>query len=653
MIRILTHSDKHRVRLTRLWAILVLLLAVPPSYSAPQWIKVTSPNFEMFTSAGEGAAKRTLQDFEQIRSFFIEVTQAKSAPPLPVRIIAFRSRKEFEPYRARESSSAYYLSSRERDYIVMGKIGADTRPIAIHEYIHLLVRHSGLKLPIWLNEGFADLYSTLKPYAGKILVGELLPGRFQVLQRTKWLPLETLTAVDHESAHYNEKDRAGLFYAQSWALTHMLNLSEQYRSGFHGLLTALAKEQDAKDAFLDLYGKPLDRVEKDLRLYLKSNRFTGALFDAKLEKLADKPTVQLATELESGLVLANLLAQKRKDDQAQEMYEALAAKYPDAPEIPAAIGYLATYTSGWDAAEQHFARAAELGSTNAKLLYDYAQILSRKNRKAPEIESLLRKAIELRNNYQEARYRLAFYLYGREQFARALIEFARLENVTSKQAFSLYQAVAHAFYRLGRKQKARKNIQLAKAHAKSPDQISRFEDLVQWMDRSDKADEQKRIREAAGTDQSALTSLDGLDDPRRLQEGSRAGGHPSVRTSDDGEFFADEMPRLKRGPSPADGPSRGGSGEVELVLGGPATRYVEGNFTSLDCLGEQARLWLATGTGELALVIADPNAIIMQNSAAVDLTCGPRDPKTVKIEYKVKEDAKLKTAGEIISIEFR
>ena len=147
MIRILTHSDKRRVRLTRLWAILVLLLAVPPSYSAPQWIKVTSPNFEMFTSAGEGAAKRTLQDFEQIRSFFIEVTQAKSAPPLPVRIIAVRSRKEFEPYRARESSSAYYLSGRERDYIVMGKIGADTRPIAIHEYIHLLVRHSGRLRP--------------------------------------------------------------------------------------------------------------------------------------------------------------------------------------------------------------------------------------------------------------------------------------------------------------------------------------------------------------------------------------------------------------------------------------------------------------------------------------------------------------------------
>ena len=649
----MTHSDKRLVRSTRRWAVLVLLLGVSPCYPAPQWIKVTTPNFEMFTSAGEGAAKRTLQDFEQIRSFFIEVTKAQKAPPLPVRIIAFRSRKEFEPYQARETSAAYYLAGHDRDYIVMGKIGADTRPIAIHEYIHLLVRHSGLKLPVWLNEGFADLYSTLKPYAGKILVGELLPGRLQLLQRTKWLPLETLTGVNHDSAHYNEKDRMGLFYAQSWALTHMLNLNEQYRSGFSNLVSALARGQDAADAFPAVYGKNLGQVEKDLRLYLKSNRFTGALFDAKLEKLDDKPAVQTATELESGLVLANLMAQTSKRDKAREMYEALARQYPDVPEVPAARGYLETYIGGWDAAEPHFARAAELGSTNAKLLYDYASILSRRDRKAPEIEKLLRKAIELRTDYKEARYRLAFHLYARERFAHSLIEFSRLGTITPEQAFPFYQAVAYAYYRIGQKEDARQNIELAKEHAKSPDQTSRIEDLVRWMDWSDQADEQKRIREAARKEQTSLASSDRLVEASRTLEAPRAADQPSVRASDD-PFFNDEMPRLRRRQSPSDGPSlRGGSGEIELVLEGSTTRYVEGKFTSLDCLGDKARLWLTTGDKDVALLIVDPNNVVMQNSGAVNLTCGPQDPKTVKIQYVVKEDAKLQTAGEIISIEFR
>ena len=673
------HSDKRRVRLTRCWAILALLLAALPCYSAPQWIKATSPNFEMFTSASEGAAKRTLQDFEQIRSFFVEVSKAQRAPSLPVRIIAFRSRKEFEPYQARESSSAYYLAGHDRDYIVMGKIGVDTRPIAIHEYIHLLVRHSGLKMPVWLNEGFADLYSTLKPFAGKIVVGELLPGRFQLLQRTKLLPLETLFAVGHDSAHYNEKDRAGLFYAQSWAMAHMLNLNEQYRERFSDLVSALSRGQAAKDAFRDIYGKTLERVEKDLRLYLKSNGFTGRSFDAKLVKLTDKSAVQPATELESGLVLANILTHIRKDDQAREMYDALAATYPATPEIPAARGYLESYSGGGDAAAPHFARAAELGTTNAKLLYDYAQILSLKDRKAPEIEGLLRRAIELwkdgRGNenqgkdYQQARYLLAFHLYAQERYAQALIEFSQLGTVTPEQAFSFYQSVAHISLKLGRMEDGRKNLELAKSYAKSPDEISRIEDLTRSMDWSDKADEEKRLREAAASQRDSLASAGGLreglaggvagelNDVRGIQETPGAGvatDAASIRPTEDDEFPGAEMPRLIRRRRPMDGLAlRGGDDPVELWLEGAKKHYVEGKFTSLDCLGDRGRMWLDTATGDMALLISDPSKIIMRNSGSVDLGCGPQNPKAVKVEYLAKEDAKLQTAGEVVSIEYR
>ncbi len=660
------HFGRRHVGLMRGWAVLVLLLAAPPCHSASQWIKVSSPHFEMFTSAAEGAAKRTIQDFEQIRSFFVEVTKAQRAPSLPVRIIAFRSRKEFDPYRARESSSAYYLAGHDRDYIVMGKIGVDTRPVAIHEYIHLLVRHSGLKLPVWLNEGFADLYSTLKPYAGKILVGELLPGRFQLLQRSKWLTLETLLAADHDSAHYNEKDRMGLFYAQSWALAHMLNLHEQYRAQFSNLVSALSRGQNAEDAFRDIYGKPLERVEKDLRLYLKGDRFTGALFDAKLVKLADKPAVQPATELESGLVLANLMAQTRERDQAREMYEALAAKYPDVPEIPAALGYLSTYGGDWDKAAPHFARAAELGTTNAKLLYDYAQILSRKDRQTPEIEGLLRRAIELLEDnggkdYQKARYRLAFHLYARERYAQAVIEFSKLGSLTPEQAFSFYQAVAHANIMLGRKEEGRRTIELARSYAKSPDEISRVEDLTRWIDWSDKADEEKRLRETAAGGQDALASAGGLaggpGDTRRTEETSgaeHAADAASIRQTDDDEFSGAEMPRLIRHIRPMDGLElRGEGSSVELWLEGAKKSFMEGKFTGLDCLGERGRMWLETATGDAAFLISDPSNIVMRNSGSLDLECGPQDPRAVKVEYVAKEDAKLQTVGEVVSIEFR
>ena len=40
------------------------------------------------------------------------------------------------------------------------------------------------------------------------------------------LPLQTLLTVDHDSPLYNEGNRRSTFYAQSWALTHLILLGK-------------------------------------------------------------------------------------------------------------------------------------------------------------------------------------------------------------------------------------------------------------------------------------------------------------------------------------------------------------------------------------------------------------------------------------------
>ncbi|MGA2590578.1 MAG: hypothetical protein ABSH32_11720 [Bryobacteraceae bacterium] len=114
---------------------------------------------------------------------------------MPVRLVVFGSQKEYEPYRINEFATAYYHQIADRDYIVMSHGGADTFPIAVHEYVHLLVRHFGLKLPPWLNEGLAELYSTLKPMGGKILVGDLIPGRQRALLQDRWVLLAVIFTI--------------------------------------------------------------------------------------------------------------------------------------------------------------------------------------------------------------------------------------------------------------------------------------------------------------------------------------------------------------------------------------------------------------------------------------------------------------------------
>jgi hypothetical protein len=40
------------------------------SLAAEEWTFVTSPNFELYTTAGAGEARRTIEYFETVRDFF-------------------------------------------------------------------------------------------------------------------------------------------------------------------------------------------------------------------------------------------------------------------------------------------------------------------------------------------------------------------------------------------------------------------------------------------------------------------------------------------------------------------------------------------------------------------------------------------------------
>src|ERR1022692_1655554 len=119
----------------------------------PRWLKIKSPNFELFTTAGERNGREVARHFEQVRAFFLEAMGLglKSGPP--VRIVVFRSDKEFAPYAPNELASAFYLGTDDHDYIIMKGAFGGKISVAGHAYKHLLLKHSGMRPPVWFNEG--------------------------------------------------------------------------------------------------------------------------------------------------------------------------------------------------------------------------------------------------------------------------------------------------------------------------------------------------------------------------------------------------------------------------------------------------------------------------------------------------------------------
>jgi hypothetical protein len=133
-------------------AVLASVLLSPMAPAAEQWVKVTSSHFELYTTAGERKGREALLYFEQVRDFFNRTrSNDKSLPNTRVRIIAFQSEKEYAPYRLNDFAVAFYLNGYGDDYIVMKSITAENYPVAVHEYTHLLMQHSGIQIPAWLN----------------------------------------------------------------------------------------------------------------------------------------------------------------------------------------------------------------------------------------------------------------------------------------------------------------------------------------------------------------------------------------------------------------------------------------------------------------------------------------------------------------------
>ena len=55
----------------------VAFLGVPKcAFAEERWLKLTSANFELFTTEKEKAAKEALLYFEQVRSFFLQATHS-------------------------------------------------------------------------------------------------------------------------------------------------------------------------------------------------------------------------------------------------------------------------------------------------------------------------------------------------------------------------------------------------------------------------------------------------------------------------------------------------------------------------------------------------------------------------------------------------
>jgi hypothetical protein len=310
----------------KLWAL--ALLAAWRCAGADAWTVVESPHFELFTSGNPAEGRDAIVFFEQVHDLFAS-WKAKESPSFPrVKIIVFGSDQDYRIYQPNQLAAAFFLSGSEGDFIVTKNLTRETYPVAVHEYVHLVVKRSGLRMTTAMNEGLAEFYSTLKVTRAGIEIGRPPVARLLTLRYCKLFPLATLFAVGRTSPVYQDRVLAEAFYAESWALTHMLLLSPEYRDK----TTSYARDMQGPDPLADLEritGKPATRILEDLAKYTRRDRFVTALLDGRWDGKREVSDARRATRYEWGMALAGLLDSEGRHAEARERYAALAADGPE------------------------------------------------------------------------------------------------------------------------------------------------------------------------------------------------------------------------------------------------------------------------------------------------------------------------------------
>jgi tetratricopeptide (TPR) repeat protein len=203
----------------------------------------------------------------------------------PVVVVVFRDRESGGAYRPLFEGrpvevGGTFLPGHDQHVITVStdKPASDWQAL-FHEYTHLVIQQTLRQVPPWLDEGLAEYHSTVT-FTGngrRAETGRVHEAHVRLLRREPMLPLLELLSATREDALYNEGDRRGMFYAQSWLLAHYLMADADRAVNAFAYLDEIDRGATVEQALDRALGTTPALLDKELRDYLRHSTFGGRL----------------------------------------------------------------------------------------------------------------------------------------------------------------------------------------------------------------------------------------------------------------------------------------------------------------------------------------------------------------------------------------
>ena len=555
-----------------------------------KWLKFTTPNFELYTDAGERKGRDALKRLDQLRQILQSIPQSQNGPLAPLRVYLFDKDTEYRNFKPATAGSGFHATGADRDYLVMRGTGGDTYKTIFHEYTHLVLDRSSVRVPRWIEEGAAEYYSMTEP-DGKLRakLGKAISAHQKMVRRTtQWIKPEVLQALRRNSAEFKEQPRTGMVYAQSWVMTHQLISTDRYKAAIPRFSELLMDGTAYAPAFMTAFGVSVEAAWKDLSVYARANKYAQIRFNLTPDTISSIKGEKVSNA-DVALPLAELQLVLGNDRHAETILKQVAAD-TESSEASTALGMLALRRRSFDEAREHFQTAIEQNSELAAPHFGLAIAIKESSGDQQVIAESLRKCAELSPNFAEAHYTLGKLAGASKRYQEAVDHFQRAATAYPKAAV-YWQSLAVAHHQLKQTEAARRAAYKAYFASATEEEIA-----------------------------MVIATLE-LVDGRQVQVAAKKAAVSAAAAVSD-----------RRGDTRLDGTL------IRVDCIGEAARFHV-------LTGEKRVLLHSLRPQEISL---------KNSSAETrEFECGPQKKLSVSVEYNARPDAGMRSVGDVIAIEFK
>jgi tetratricopeptide (TPR) repeat protein len=417
-------------RVLILFALVAASRGLATASSADQWVEVASDHFTVVTDSNEKQARHILDQFERMRWMFqTSFPNLNVDPASPIVVVAAKNQKTFDalepaPYLAKGQLklAGYFMKAPDKNYILL-RLDAEEEqnPYATvyHEYTHLQFSPISEYTPLWLQEGLAEFFQNTTIRNKDVRIGEPSRDDLIYLQQNRLIPLPVLFKVDANSPYYHQEQKGSVFYAESWALTHFLEMADHEKNThrIQDYVSLMSGHEDPVAAAQKVFGD-LKQLQSALESYTHASSYQVFVLNSAVAPIDEsKYKAAALKQTDSDAVRADVLAYVERFKDSRDLLDQVLRADPNNAQAHETMGFLALREGNTEEARKWYSEAVKLDSQSYLAQYYYAALSMQEagTDEDKEIEASLRASIRLNPRFAQSYERLATFLGMRHE----------------------------------------------------------------------------------------------------------------------------------------------------------------------------------------------------------------------------------------------